>query len=148
MDKKNTIIGALLLLAPSAACTSASGSRPRARRWSSLRPARPRPPRRPRIPPAAGHAGRRHLRRRVQGRRQCTTTTLANDFIEVRLTDQGGAIRDVALRKHLAELGSPAPYVFNQVHADPILAFTDDALPGLGRTTRYQLVSATPAEVV
>ena len=149
MDKKNTIIGALLLLAafgslylgqrlsPPRAPLVIAPSSPAASAPSAANPAPP-----PVMPADATFAAV------SKDDGNATTTTLANDFIEVRLTDQGGAIRDVALRKHLAELGSPAPYVFNQVHADPILAFTDDALPGLGRTTRYQLVSATPAEVV
>ena len=79
---------------------------------------------------------------------EATITTLANDFIEVRLTDFGGAIRDIAFKKYAAELGKPGPFVFNQQHADPLLAFTEDSVPGLSRTTRYQLVSATRTEVV
>jgi YidC/Oxa1 family membrane protein insertase len=75
-------------------------------------------------------------------------TTLANDFVEVSCTDFGGAILNVAFKKHAAELDRLAPYVFNQLHVDPILAFTEDSFPGLGRTTLYQLVSATPTEVV
>ncbi|HWA11200.1 MAG TPA: membrane protein insertase YidC [Opitutaceae bacterium] len=88
-------------------------------------------------------------------------TTLANDFIEVRFTDFGGAIRDVALvardpaKKnqpgvhyiYSAEKDRPdVPFVFNQLHAEPMLAFVD--LPGLDRRTRYQKVSATANEVV
>jgi YidC/Oxa1 family membrane protein insertase len=77
-----------------------------------------------------------------------TIKTLSNDFIKVSLTDFGGAIRDVAFENYKAELGNPAPYVFNQLHADPILAFTEDSLPGLDRTTRYQIVPSGPNEVV
>lgn len=77
---------------------------------------------------------------------EATVTTLSNDFIEARFTDSGGALRDVALRKYPAELGNPAPYVFNALHADPILAFVN--APGLDRTARYQLVSKTATEVV
>jgi YidC/Oxa1 family membrane protein insertase len=77
-----------------------------------------------------------------------TIKTLSNDYIRVTLTDFGGAIRDVAFEKYKAELGKADPYVFNQLHADPILAFTEDSLPGLGRTTRYQIVTSTPNEVV
>ena len=79
---------------------------------------------------------------------EATITTLANDFIEVRLTDFGGAIRDVAFKKYPAELGEPGPFVFNQQHADPLLAFTEESFPDLSRTTRYQLVSSTPTEAV
>ncbi len=63
------------------------------------------------------------------------------------LTDFGGAIRDVALKKYDADKNWPGvPYVFNRLHADPALGFVD--FPGLDRTTRYQLVSATATEVV
>ena len=74
--------------------------------------------------------------------------TLANDFIEVAFTDMGGAIRDVGFKKYPAVKGEPAPYVFNQLHADPMLAFTQDSFPGLDRSVRYEIVSQTATEVV
>ncbi len=83
-------------------------------------------------------------------------TTLKNSFIEVRFTNSGGAIRDVALiardKKQGDRLIYPEkldrkdPYVFNLLHTDPILAFTD--FPGLDRGTRFERVSATGNEVV
>lgn len=81
-------------------------------------------------------------------------TLLANSYVEVRLTNFGGAIRDVAFRKRDAKdrLIYPAlrkgtePFVFNQLHADPMLAFTD--LPGLDRNTNFEVVSRSAAEVV
>jgi YidC/Oxa1 family membrane protein insertase len=75
-----------------------------------------------------------------------TITKLANDFIEVRFTDSGGAIRDVALLKHAAVLGSKMPYVFNELHADHLLSLVE--FPGLDGTARYERVSATATEVV
>ncbi len=72
--------------------------------------------------------------------------TLENDYVIVHLTNFGGAIRDVALRKYPAERGEPEPFVFNALHADPMLAFVD--LPGLDRNTPYTVVSHTPREVV
>lgn len=83
-----------------------------------------------------------------------TVTTLKNSFVEVRFTDSGGAIRDVALIKrdpkdrliYPAELNGTAPFVFNQVHTDPMLAFVD--FPGLDRNTRFQRVSSSSNEVV
>jgi YidC/Oxa1 family membrane protein insertase len=72
--------------------------------------------------------------------------TLANDLMEVRLTNQGGAIRDVALKKFAEVEGQPDPYVFNHLHEDPILAFVD--FPGLGRETKYEVVTANDREVV
>jgi len=74
--------------------------------------------------------------------------TLANDFIEVAFTDMGGAIRDVGFKKYPAVKGESAPYVFNQLHADPMLAFTQDSFPGLDRSVRYEIVSQTASEVV
>ena len=72
--------------------------------------------------------------------------TLENEFISARLTNAGGAVRDVAFRKYAARLNSPDPYVFNALHEDPLLAFTD--YPGLGRATLYEVVRSTPTEVV
>ena len=83
-----------------------------------------------------------------------TITTLANDFVEVRFTDFGGAVRDIALVKrdgkgrliYPAELGGTTPYVFNALHADPMLAFVES--PGLDRKVRFTRVSQTATEVV
>jgi YidC/Oxa1 family membrane protein insertase len=73
---------------------------------------------------------------------------LANEFIEARLTDFGGAIQDVAFKKYPAVKGSPEPLVFNVLHTDPMLAFTQESFPGLGRTTRYEIVSQSATQVV
>jgi YidC/Oxa1 family membrane protein insertase len=75
-----------------------------------------------------------------------TITHLANDFIDVAFTDYGGAIKDVALRKYPAEVDKPDPYVFNALHANPMLALVD--FPGLDDSTRYTLVSHTEREIV
>jgi YidC/Oxa1 family membrane protein insertase len=74
--------------------------------------------------------------------------TLANDFIEARLTDFGGAVENVAFKKYPAVKGQPEPFVFNALHTDPMLAFTQESFPGLGRTTRYEVVSQDPTKVV
>ena len=73
-------------------------------------------------------------------------TTLENDYITVHFTNFGGAIRDIALRKFPAELGHPQPYVFNAVHTDPMLGFVD--FPGLDHNTGFELVSSSATEVV
>jgi YidC/Oxa1 family membrane protein insertase len=73
-------------------------------------------------------------------------TKLENSFVEVVFTDFGGAIREVALKKYPAVQGRPDPFIFNELHANPILAFV--GLPGLDRLTRYELVSKTDKEVV
>jgi YidC/Oxa1 family membrane protein insertase len=73
-------------------------------------------------------------------------TSLENDFVRVEFTDLGGAVRDVALKKYPATLHHTDPFVINEPHRDAMLAFVD--LPGLDRSTRFQLVSRTPTEVV
>ncbi len=152
MDKKNTIIGVFLLLA-------AFGSLYLGQRLSpSTRPAAPEliqptsgsplAPKqgmpsdvRPTSPSDAAFAAV------VKENADAQITTLANEFIEARFTDFGGAVRDVALKKYDAEKTHPGvPYIFNQQHADPALAFVD--FPGLDRHTRYQLVSSSASEVV
>ncbi len=71
---------------------------------------------------------------------------LANDFVEVRLTPFGGAIREVAFKKYPATLDAPAaPYVFNARTVAPILAL--DGFAGLDQRARYERVSATATEV-
>ncbi len=83
-----------------------------------------------------------------------TITKLANDYIEARFTDSGGALRDVALIVRDAKnklvypekLGGDTPFVYNALHADPMLAFVD--YPGLDRSARYERVSASATEVV
>jgi YidC/Oxa1 family membrane protein insertase len=64
--------------------------------------------------------------------------TLTNGTITVALSDFGGAIRDVAFLKHPAVKGEPAPYLFNAVHAAPMLAFT--GVPGLDSAAKWELV--------
>ena len=73
-------------------------------------------------------------------------TVLENDFVRVHFTDFGGAIRDVALKQYPAAQGRPDPFVFNELHADPMLALTD--FPGLDRGARYDVVSSTASEIV
>lgn len=74
------------------------------------------------------------------------TAVLDNEFIHVRLTDFGGAIQDVAFKKYPATQGGPESFVFNALHAAPMLALGE--LKGADQNTRYQLVSATADAVV
>src|SRR5580658_4852325 len=75
-----------------------------------------------------------------------TVTTLGNSFVEVNFTDAGGSIRDVAFKKYPAIQDQPSPFIFNELHASPMLAFV--GLPGLDRATRYALVSKSDTDVV
>ncbi len=81
-----------------------------------------------------------------------TAPELANDYIKVRFSAAGGAVRDVALvtkeggrTKYPAELHGEAPFIFNEHHAEPMLALVD--FPGLDHGTRYQLVNQTANSV-
>jgi len=156
MDKKNTIIGVLLLVAAFALLIYGAKTAPR-------------PPAAPElIKPTTG--GGTTTGNQAPGPVASTlpatgpdnaafaavtttdanakTITLSNDYIEARFVDLGGAIDSVALKKYPAEKGKPDPFVFNRVHADPLLAFSQETLPGLGRTVRYDVVSQTASEVV
>ncbi len=75
-----------------------------------------------------------------------SVTTLGNSFVDVNFTDFGGAIRDVAFKKYPAALGRPDPFVFNELHSNPMLAFV--GIPGLDRATRYELVSKSEQDIV
>lgn len=73
--------------------------------------------------------------------------TLSNDLVDVHFTNYGGAIRNVALHKYDAEKTRPGePYVINGMSAAPMLAFTD--FPGLDRNTPYQVVSQSATQIV
>ena len=71
---------------------------------------------------------------------------MVNNFVEVRLSNYGGAIREVALRKFAETLGSAERYTFNAPRIDPMLGIVD--LPGLGAETSFDLVSQNGKEVV
>ena len=158
MDKKNTTIGVLLLLVafgslfltsrqssqsapppPGSVPTGVTTSPPPS---TSLPDAAAAPALNAPATPAAANATFAAL---ADANADATITRLANDYVELRLTDFGGAIQDVAFKKYGAHLGQPEPFVFNAVHAAPILAFE---FPGIDQKTRFTLVSATATEVV
>ena len=150
MDKKNTVIGVLLLLAAMASF------------YFSARYAPPQPVRPPgstatsgsplakNEAPAAGPAVSPNDTVLSAPKAAATTpaeyVTLANDFIEVQLTNHGGAIDHIGLKKHPAEKGKPALYTLNAPQAAPALSLTD--FPGADHQTAYTLVSSTATEVV
>lgn len=72
--------------------------------------------------------------------------SLSNDFVIVTFTNHGGAIDSIALKKHLAVQGQPALYTLNSVQAAPALSLRD--FPGADRNTAFTLVSQTATEVV
>ncbi len=151
MDKKNTTIGVLLLLAALASFfysaryapqqpvkapgtpASASGSPLPGDTTPAAGPVTPAqaallPP-----SPAANLAPAEYV-------------TLANDFVEVKFTNHGGAIDSIGLKKHRAEKGRPELYTLNAKQAAPALSLAD--FPGADRNVAYTLVSQTATEVV
>jgi len=165
MDKKNFTIGALLLvvafavlfLAPRSAppATTPQGNEklpPGTPGGSTFAPASLPAPGQPTPPPQAGvNAAFAAVNLDAT---DSTVTVLKNNFIEARFTNSGGALREVALIKrgekqqliYPARLGGDEPFIFNALHADPILSIVD--FPGLDRSARYQRVSSTSSEIV
>jgi len=151
MDKKNTVIGVLLLVAAMASF------------YFSARLA-PQPPPRPTTgttetaqgplasneAPAPG-AAKSPADATLTGPTTPSAapaefTTLRNDYVEVKFTNAGGAIASIALRKHAIARGEEARYVMNAPHAAPALSFAD--FPGADKDARYELVSQTASAVV
>ena len=148
MDKKNTTIGVVLLLAafgfiyfspratppaPAPAETTAAANTTAATPLAAT-------------PFGSSGANTATALAAQQAPTQATVTTLANEFIEARFTDFGGALAEVALKKYPEKQGSKEPFVFNHLHADPMLALVD--FPGLDRNARYERVAQSATEVV
>ncbi len=167
MDKKNFAIGGVLLIAAfalmffgpkapppapapaqPAATAPAAGPEATAAGASAASPGAPAPAAAAGTTSSAGAPAAANTLLAAVARDAADTrvVTLENEFISARLTDFGGAVRDVAFKKYPALQGKPDPYVFNQLHEDPLLALND--YPGLGRTARYEVVSADASEVV
>jgi len=73
--------------------------------------------------------------------------TIENDYLKVRLTEYGGAILDVAFKNYWIAQDKPnVPYVFNERHAAPILAFTE--FLGQSQHPRFTLVGSSPTSAV
>jgi len=159
MDKKNLIIGLLLLAAAAAVWFTQpkpppppppSAARPNATTPASPANASSASPASAGATAATAPGDATFSSGLVTETADAQITTLENDFIIARFTNHGGAIVDVAFKKHPAVLGQPAPFVFNEQHIDPIFAFTSDAFTAgkLDRAATYKLVSATPTEIV
>lgn len=156
MDKKNTVIGVLLLIAAFGAFY-----------WSSKNaPPRPPPSRETvtapgqmdpsgggpeRSPGSVGEtrqvvpltapdatAGQPLYAEARGAAEDDSVVTLANEFVEVELTGKGGAIREVRLQKFAAVKGGEDPYVFNELRFLPALSLV--GFPGADASTDYELV--------
>ena len=167
MDKKNTVIGVLLIVAaivamylspkvapPPPAPPPAVVSPAAAAAATPAGTVTPASATAPAARPPATNPSNAAFAAVASDASGSTVTTLANDFIAVRLTNFGGAIREIAFQKrdsrdHLVypdHVGGSEPYVFNALHADPMLAFVD--FPGLDRNVRFDLVSQSANDVV
>ncbi|RME71884.1 MAG: membrane protein insertase YidC [Verrucomicrobia bacterium] len=67
--------------------------------------------------------------------------TLSNDYIEVRFTSRGGAIAEVVLKKYPAAKDSEDPYILNHLRAAPALSLLN--FPGADAKAVYRLVEKT-----
>jgi len=160
MDKKNTTIGVVLLIAALASLFIGNryGSKP-----AATLPSAPPPGETVTAPtsattagavtapsssaaPAATLAAPASGPQSVAAQGPAEKVSLSNEFIAVMFTNHGGAIDSVALRKHLAVQGHPEPYTLNAIQAAPALSLTD--FPGADARTAFTLVSHTDTEVV
>lgn len=71
---------------------------------------------------------------------------LANQYVEIHLSNYGGAINEIALRKFADTLGSQQRFTFNKIHVDPMLGIV--GLPGLGKNATFTVVSQSSTEIV
>jgi YidC/Oxa1 family membrane protein insertase len=153
MDKKNTTIGVVLLIAALASLylSARYGAKPAAPLPSAPPPgetvtaptsaapdvtAAPAPAA---VAPASGPQS-------LPAQGPAEKVSLANEFITVTFTNHGGAIDSVALHKHLAVQGHPELYTLNAIQAAPALSLTD--FPGADARTAFTVVSHTDTEIV
>lgn len=150
MDKKNTIIGVSLLLAAMASFYfSARFAPPPPARAPINAPSTGSPiasNEAPAIGPATSPGDATLTASKTASATPAEYVTLGNDFIEVKLTNHGGAIDSIALKKHLAEQGKPGFYTLNSHPIAPALSLRD--FPGADLNTAYTLASQTATEVV
>jgi len=155
MDKKNTVIGVLLLVAAMASFYFSA-------RYAPQQPVRPvatpesgASPMAGNQAPAAGPASSPSdatlTASPSAGTAPAEFVTLANEFIEVKFTNHGGAIDSIALLKKAAHLDPKGKttterYTLNTSPAAPALSLAD--FPGADRSIAYNLVSQPPTEIV
>lgn len=153
MDKKNILIGVMLIIA--AGVVFIYG--PTTAEQSPAPIVNPSSPVGPNQAPSAAYSGLPEsspsdasFAAMARENGDARLVVLANEFISARFTNYGGAIKDIAFKKYPATLGGAEPFVFNESHADPIFAFTSDAFTKdkIDRSVPYVLVSQSTTEVV
>ena len=149
MDKKNTAIGIVLLIAAGLCFVLSARYAPQASPKPAVTATNSGSPFAKNEAPAAGPA---HMvadatfSAPAKSSAPAEYVTLANEFIAVKFTNAGGAIDSIALRQHRAVLDKPEPYTLNSPEAAPALSLVD--FPGLDKDARYTLVSQSATEVV
>ena len=154
MDKKNMIIGVALLIAafasmmlaptaapPPAAPATATQSTPTATTPATTRTYTDTNTIASRSTPSTTEISA--VKRDIVGAK---VNYLANNFVEIRLSNYGGAIKEVALRKFAETLDSQQRFTLNNEHIEQMLGIT--GLPGLGEENAYTIVSQSSREVV
>ncbi|MBA3848469.1 MAG: hypothetical protein C0502_00555 [Opitutus sp.] len=149
MDKKNTVIGVLLIIAAVVSFYFSAKMAPQPAPRPAIETAPVANPIAQNQAPAPGPASSPHdaaFTAPVKTGAPAEFLTLKNDHVAVRFTTAGGAIASIELQKHAAVLGLPERYILNALHAAPALAFLD--FPGADQDARYELVSHTATEIV
>lgn len=155
MDKKNTVIGVLLLVAAMASFYFSA-------RYAPQQPVRPVPPAEsganpviaspgPLAAPAGSPPDAMITASPASALAPAEFVTLTNEFIAVKFTNHGGAIDSIALLQKAAHLDAKGRataerYTLNASQAAPALSLAD--FPGADRGIAYTLVSQTATEVV
>jgi len=150
MDKKNLIIGVALLIAAFASMMlSPKATPPPVAPAATNQPAVAHQPVTTSAPtnitatPAAAVPEIKAVNQAVVGAK---VSLLANNFVEIRLSNYGGAIKEVALRKFADTLDSKKRFTLNREHIEPMLGIV--GLAGLGQETGFTIVSQSSREVV
>ncbi len=151
MDKKNTVIGVLLLIAAFASLYLGNRFAPPAPPAPEIAPAQaPLPTTGNQAAPAAQPVTTAPQHTEFAALATLNSdeqvTYLENGFVRVSFTNLGGAIGDVAFKQYAEVNDSSLPFVFNQQRVQPMLAITN--VPGIGPETAFQLVKADSSEVV
>ncbi len=150
MDKKNTTIGVVLIVAAVVSMYFSARLAPQPAPRPAVETAPTTSPVAQNAAPVAGPASSPQdaalAAPAAKPAAPAEFATLQNDFIAVRFTTAGGAIDTVELKKHDAVLGQPENYLLNALHAAPALSFVD--FPGADKDARYELVSQSAREIV
>ena len=158
MDKKNSVIGVLLLVAAFGAFY-----------WSSKNAPKPQPQPQP-VPATAPQdtgesqgltnpaspivpmetpsvtAGQPLIAEAQAVEDDFEVITLGNEYISVDFTRKGGAVRDVKFAKYLAVKGGEDPYMFNELRFVPALSLV--GFPGADDSVVYEVVEEHQHSVV